>query len=77
MAILDAEQVTKDLNGRFAAPLKDFYQRRIIFWKDEEQEFIDKFDELSLENAKLIKLTETNNFAVTKVNEYAVRLGNR
>lgn len=67
MAILDAEQVTKDLNGRFAAPLKDFYQRRIIFWKDEEQEFIDKFDELSLENAKLIKLTETNNFAVKKL----------
>ena len=47
MAVLDAEQVTKDLNGRFAAPLKDFYQRRIIFWKDEEQEFIDKLDELS------------------------------
>lgn len=33
MAVLDAEQVTKDLNGRFAAPLKDFYQRRIIFGK--------------------------------------------
>ena len=38
---MDAEKVIQDLNMRFAMPLKEFYKRRIIFWYDEEQEFID------------------------------------
>ena len=46
---MDAEKVIQDLNMRFAMPLKEFYKRRIIFWYDEEQEFIDKIaDDLNL-----------------------------
>lgn len=29
---MDTEKVIQDLNRRFAAPLLEFYQRRIIFW---------------------------------------------
>ena len=44
-------------NRRFAVPLPEFYQRRIIFWYDEDKEFEDKLDEVVLENAKVVALT--------------------
>ena len=67
MALLDSEQVSQDLNRRFAAPLPEFYYRRIIFWKDDDREFEDKLPEITLENATLVALNGTNNFAVKKL----------
>lgn len=67
MVLLDSEQVSGDLNRRFAAPLPEFYHRRIIFWKDDDREFEDKLSEITLDNAKLVALTGTNNFAVKKL----------
>lgn len=67
MASMDLETIIRDLNTRFAAPLPEFYKRRIIFWYDEEKEFEDKLDEIPLENAKLLVLTGTNNFAAKKL----------
>lgn len=64
---MDAEKVITDLNRRFAEPLPEFYKRRIIFWRDDEREFEDKLDEITLANAKLIRLTGTNNFEVKKL----------
>lgn len=64
---MDADKVIQDLNRRFAAPLPEFYQRRIIFWYDEDQEFSDKLDEIVLENAKIVVLTGSNAFAVKKL----------
>lgn len=29
---MDAEKIIQDLNRRFAAPLTEFYKRRVIFW---------------------------------------------
>ena len=46
---MDTDKVIQDLNRRFAAPLPEFYQRRIIFWYDEDKEFEDKLDEVVLE----------------------------
>lgn len=63
---MDAEKVILDLNRRFAAPLPEFYQRRIIFWYDEDREFADKLDDIVLENAQIIALTGSNSFAVKK-----------
>lgn len=63
---MDTEKVMQDLNRRFAAPLKEYYKRRIIFWYDEDREFEDKLDELTLDSATLIRLTGTNSFAVKK-----------
>ena len=64
---METEKVLADLNRRFAAPLPEFYKRRIIFWKDEDREFEDKLDELVLNNAKLVVLTGSNNFEVKKL----------
>lgn len=64
MANVDIETVVQDLNRRFAEPLPEFYNRRIIFWYDEDKEFEDKVDDVVLSNATLVKLTGTNNFAV-------------
>ena len=64
---MDTDKVIQDLNRRFAALLPEFYQRRIIFWYDEDKEFEDKLDEVVLENAKIIALTGNNAFSVKKL----------
>ena len=61
------ERVQFNLTERFAAPLPEFYRRRIVFWKDEDREFEKDVDELNLEGVKIVKLTGTNNFAVKKL----------
>ena len=52
------------LAERFAAPLPEFHQRRIIFWNDEDGEFAEAVNELALGG---VKLTGKNNFAVKKM----------
>ena len=61
---MDTDKIIQDLNRRFAAPLADFYQRRIIFWYDEDKEFEDKLEEVVLENAKVIALTGNYSFSL-------------
>lgn len=67
MASMDLQKIQQDLNRRFAAPLPEFYQRRIIFWYDEDREFEDKIDELVLQNASILVLTGNNTFAAKKL----------
>ena len=55
------------MNQKFSEPLPEFYERRVIFWNDEEKAFADKLDDFELENAKLLVLTETNNFEIKKI----------
>lgn len=64
---MDAEQVIQDLNRRFAAPLPEFYHRRIIFWHDEDGEFLEQLEDIELTNAKLVILNGNNNFEVKKL----------
>ena len=64
---MDTYKIIQDLNRRFAAPLPEFYKRRIIFWYDEDLEFEDKLDDIQVNNAKLLVLTGTNNFAAKKL----------
>lgn len=64
---MDIEKVILDLNKRFQAPLPEFYKRRIIFWYDEDREFADRLEEIRLDNAKLLVLTGTNNYAAKKL----------
>ena len=64
---MDTDKIIQDLNRRFAVLLPEFYQRRIIFWYDEDKEFEDKLDEVVLENAKVIALTGNNAFSVKKL----------
>lgn len=67
MPSMDLQKITQDLNRRFAAPLPEFYRRRIIFWYDEDREFEDKIEELVLENASILVLTGNNTFAAKKL----------
>ena len=64
---MSTESIQFTLRERFAAPLPEFYQRRIIFWQDEDREFESMLDELSIPDVTVIKLTGTNNFAVKKL----------
>lgn len=64
---MDFEKIIQDLNRRFAAPLPEFYKRRIVVWIDEDAEFADKLDEITLNGAKIIALTGSNNFYVKKL----------
>lgn len=64
---MDSDKIIQELNQRFAAPLPEFYKRRIIFWYDEDGEFCERLDEVALNNAKLVALIGTNNFAVKKL----------
>lgn len=64
---MDSDKIIQELNQRFAAPLPEFYKRRILFWYDEDGEFRERLDEVTLNNAKLVALTGTNNFAVKKL----------
>ena len=63
---MDIEVIMRELNKRFAAPLPEFYQRRIIFWYDEEREFEDQIGELALGGVTVVALTGSNTFAVKK-----------
>lgn len=67
MPAMDLQKIEQDLNRRFAAPLPEFYKRRIIFWYDEDREFEDKIEELALDNASILVLTGNNTFAAKKL----------
>ena len=64
---MDADKVIQDLNRRFAAPLPEFYLRRIIFWHDEDREFEDKLDDIVINGVTIVRLTGNNTFAVKKL----------
>ena len=64
---MDTEKIIQDLNRRFALSLPEFYTRRLVFWIDEDGEFADRIDEIVLDDAKVVVLTGSNNFAVKKL----------
>lgn len=66
---MDADKIINDLNRRFSEPLPEFYNRRIIFWYDEDKECEDQLDEIetNLLSAKLLVLTGVNNFEAKKL----------
>lgn len=63
---MSIESIQAALRERFAAPLQEFYKRRIIFWQDEEREFEKMVDEITIPGVTILKLTGSNNFAIKK-----------
>lgn len=61
-----SEAVEQRLKERFSAPLPEFYQRHIVFWRDEDGEFKDDFIDYELPNVKKEILTGSNNFQIKK-----------
>lgn len=64
---MSTESIQSTLQARFAAPLPEFYQRRILFWHDEDGEFADLVDSLDLPGVTVVKRTGSNNFAIKKL----------
>ncbi len=66
---MDTDKIIEELKRRFGEPLPEFHPRRIIFWRDEDREFAERFDEIkdNLDNVKVVVCTETNRFAVKKL----------
>lgn len=46
----------------FSKPLGDGKKRHIVFWYDENKDFVDDIDTLELDNVKLLKVNENNLF---------------
>ncbi len=63
---MTTETVQTHLQERFAAPLREFYTRRIIFWQDPDGECEELVDTLHLDGVTVVKLTGQNNFAVKR-----------
>ena len=61
------EDIKNELEQRFAEPLDECYKRRIIFWNDEDGEFLEEIQDFSLSNAKVLILTGSNNFLAKKL----------
>lgn len=63
---MEIDNIKKELSRRFSLPLPEFYKRRIIFWYDEDREFQDQLEEISLDGVELLILTGSNTFAAKK-----------
>ena len=64
---MDIENIQQELEKRFKKEPQEFYKRRIIFWYDEEKEFIDGISKIDLPGVKVVTLTENNNFEIKKL----------
>lgn len=59
---MNLEQVIATLTATFSEPLDDGEQRKIIFWVDKDQEFVEEIDQITINNVKIHKLNQQNNF---------------
>ncbi len=57
-------EVKKILEENFNKEPMEGKRRNIVFWYDDEGEFAEDIDELRLDNAKIIKLTDNNSFYI-------------
>ncbi|WP_066638539.1 BREX-1 system phosphatase PglZ type A [Desulfolucanica intricata] len=61
---MNLDEIKKVLDGMLNKGASDGKKRSIVFWYDEEAEFVEEIDELKLENAKILKLKDNNSFAI-------------
>lgn len=54
------------LNARFRRPLEEYYERRIIVWRDEEGSFADQVEEMRLDNARVLIMRENTMFTLRR-----------
>ncbi|MCY8224000.1 BREX-1 system phosphatase PglZ type A [Bacillus haynesii] len=59
---MNINQIEAALSDIFNEPLKDGEQRRIVFWVDKDNEFIDDIEHLSVDKVKVHTLTDRNQF---------------
>mgnify|MGYP001371960875 CR=1 FL=1 len=59
---MNLDEIVNKLKEAFQQSLNEGEQRKIIFWLDKDREFMDVIDEVRIDNVKIHKWTETNNF---------------
>lgn len=59
---MNLQEIRNFLKDLFSKPLGDGKKRNIVFWYDENEDFIEEIDSIDLEDVKVIKLTENNAF---------------
>ena len=59
---MNLTEVKKSLEWQFDCELSQGSKRSIVFWYDEEGVFADSIDTLALENVKLVKMYDNNNY---------------
>lgn len=62
MQILNIEQISSALQDIFNEPLKDGEQRKIVFWVDKDEEFIEEIEQFVLDGVKVQTLLDNNQF---------------
>lgn len=67
---MSSSNVIINLKSKFNEPLMVGYQRRVVFWVDEEKQFEDDFDHFEFEGVKKHKITGSNIFATKLLLEY-------
>ncbi len=61
---MNLDEIKKVLSSMLNKEPSDGKKRNIVFWYDEDGEFVEEINELAFENAEIIKLTEGNSFAI-------------
>lgn len=64
---MELEDIIQELDRRFDLPLREYYERRIIFWQDPEGEFREEIAGVKLQHAKVLVLTGRNTFLAKKL----------
>ncbi|MED4407092.1 BREX-1 system phosphatase PglZ type A [Heyndrickxia coagulans] len=59
---MNIDKIELALSEIFNEPLKDGEQRKIVFWVDKDQEFVEDIEQLALEGVKVHSLTDRNQF---------------
>lgn len=59
---MNLQEIRNFLKDLFSKPLGDGKKRHIVFWYDENEDFIEEIDSFDLEDVKVIKLNENNAF---------------
>lgn len=59
---MELTQVIHALEKIFHAPLQEGEQRKIVFWTDPEKSFLEDIDQIRMENIKVHKMDEYNQF---------------
>ncbi|MCI1589803.1 BREX-1 system phosphatase PglZ type A [Heyndrickxia oleronia] len=55
-------QIVSALQDIYKEPLSDEEQRKIVFWVDKDEEFIEEISQLALDGVKVLTLSENNQF---------------
>jgi uncharacterized protein (TIGR02687 family) len=59
---MELNEIIETLTQTYSNPLSDHQKRRIVFWLDKDQEFLDVIEEIDIPDVTIHRLTEANSF---------------